>query len=261
MTPSPEAFARRLPGLAERARAPLSPAARLRYDVIARLLGDLPAARSFMEVGCGQGALGALLALQFHYVGYEPDPASFAVARARVSPRGGRVLHGPAPAVPDRLFDVVGAFEVLEHQEDDRAMLASWVRWVRPGGHLLVSVPAHPHRYGAADHYVGHFRRYSRDALRTLLDGEGLIDIRLVTYGFPLGHALEWGRNRVLAVRAPAGRAEERTLASGRRLQPGAPLAPAIWALTMPFQYLQRPFADTNVGTGIVVRAQRPPAE
>lgn len=250
------------PTVAASARAPLSPSARLRSDVIFRVLGEIPAARSFLEVGCGQGALATLLAQRYDYVGYEPDETSFAVARARLAAGGrGSVWNTVLPERPDRTFDVVGAFEVLEHLEDDRATLASWARWVRPGGHLILSVPAHPHRFGAADRDVGHFRRYTRTGLQALLVSVGLTASNVIIYGFPLGYGLEWGRNAIAARRAPAvpTTAEQRTAASGRRLQPHDGLAPVIWLATLPFLFMQRPFGSSELGTGFVVCAQAPP--
>jgi len=241
--------------------APLSPSARLRSDAIFRLLGEIPEARSFLEVGCGQGALATLLARRYEYVGYEPDHASFAVARARLAGRpSASVLNTTVPSSPDRAFDVVGAFEVLEHQEDDRAAVASWSRWVRPGGHLILSVPAHPHRFGAADREVGHVRRYTRAGLHALLTSVGLIETRVMIYGFPLGYGLEWGRNAIAARRAlhALPTPEQRTAASGRWLQPRDGVAPVIWLATLPFRLMQRPFAATELGTGFVVCAQAP---
>jgi SAM-dependent methyltransferase len=214
-----------------------------------------------MEVGCGQGALATLLARRFEYVGYEPDEVSYLVARDRLARlERGHVVNSPVPDEPERNFDVVGAFEVLEHIEDDTAALTSWIRWLRPGGHLLLSVPANPARFGPADEYAGHFRRYTRDGLRTLLERSSVIESRIIAYGFPLGYALEFARNRILASRlgdAPDSLAA-RTTASGRRLQPRDGLGPLVWAATLPFAYLQRPFANGDIGTGFVAHARRP---
>lgn len=247
-------------GRLERARAPLTPSARLRCDLVFRLLEEIPEARSFLEIGCGQGALASLLATRYDYRGYEPDARSFVVAERRLAAAGGLVVNGIPPPAPDRVFDIAGAFEVLEHLDDDAAALASWVRWIRPGGHVLLSVPAHPERFGAADRYVGHVRRYTRDGLARVMKGAGLTGVRIVSYGFPLGYVLEWGRNAVLGRReshAPR-RSDARTHASGRTLQPGDAWAPFVWAAMLPFQYAQRPFADGDLGTGYVAVGRRP---
>ncbi|MDT5038239.1 MAG: hypothetical protein QOE03_3424 [Micromonosporaceae bacterium] len=239
--------------------APLTPNAWLRFDVVSRLLP--PSVVDVLEVGCGQGALGARLACRHRYVGVEPDAASAAVARQRLARVGrGDVHHGTVDAVGAARFDLVCAFEVLEHIDDDAGALAAWAARLRPGGWLLVSVPAHQRRYAAADVLVGHVRRYDPDALVALLGRAGFDDIELRQYGMPLGYLLEAVRNAVgrrrLAASAAAGAASaaERTAASGRLLQPGSVRGLATRWATVPFRLAQRAFPGT--GTGIVVRAR-----
>ena len=61
----------------------------------------------------------------------------------------GEVRLGDLSVVePGRTFDLVVAFEVLEHIEDDHAAARDWVARLRPGGSLVVSTPAYQHRYG-----------------------------------------------------------------------------------------------------------------
>ena len=104
---------------------PLSLHAWLRYDAIDRLI---PAGvRTVLEIGAGQGAVGALLAERYDYVGLEPDAASHAVAARRVG-KGEVLALGLEDYEPREPFDLVCAFEVLEHLDDDRAAVASWVR-------------------------------------------------------------------------------------------------------------------------------------
>ena len=113
----------------------------------------------------GQGGLAVRLASRFDYTGYEPDGESFRVAQRRLGGRG-MVINDFLPAEPDEVFDVVGAFEVLEHIEGDREALEAWRRWLTPGGQLMLSVPSHQDRFGPADLVVGHYRRYERDDLQ-----------------------------------------------------------------------------------------------
>src|ERR1051326_6090556 len=126
--------------------APLTPNAWLRADLVGRML---PAdVRDVLEVGCGEGALGVRLARGRAYLGLEPDPGSFQVARRRFTEAGHgevRQAHTRDLGAEER-FDAVCAFEVLEHIEDDAAALAEWAGRLRPGGWLLLSVPAHQRR-------------------------------------------------------------------------------------------------------------------
>jgi SAM-dependent methyltransferase len=240
---------------------PLPPRAWLRWDRVEGILDELRP-RTVLEIGCGQGAFGARLAARAEYLGLEPDPSAYDVARARIEPLGGRVVNGTHEAAPPGAgYDLVCFFEVLEHVRDDAAMLKAWSALARPGGHVLLSVPAFADRFGPMDAHAGHYRRYDPADLRAVLLAAGLEEPRLVVYGWPLGYALEVVRNRVAArTLAHMGRTptpEEMTAASGRFLQPSRPAAAAaIAAATLPFRYLQR--VSTTRGTGLVAVARRP---
>ena len=237
--------------------APLAPNAWLRYDVVQRML---PAGvTDVLEVGCGRGAFAARLAARYHYLGAEPDSESCAVAAARVAAVGpGEVRNVTAEALAGQHFDLVCAFEVLEHLENDAKAVASWAALLRAGGWLLLSVPAHQHRFGPWDEMAGHFRRYDPAVMTTLLAEAGLTDISIRLYGFPLGYLAEPLRNVVARRKLAATRSdsvEERTASSGRQLQPsGGVLGRAIRWGTLPFRLVQRAFP--RVGTGMVVRAR-----
>jgi SAM-dependent methyltransferase len=237
--------------------APLAPNAWLRFDVITRML---PAGvRDVLEIGCGQGAVGARLAQRCSYVGVEPDSTSYAVASGRIKAMGrGEVRHQSSTELGDQRFDLVCAFEVLEHIEDDAAALAEWATHVRPGGWLMLSVPAHQHRFGPWDEIVGHYRRYSPADISALLHRAGFIDVEVRQYGMPLGYLLETvrdaiGRRRLAA--AQGASFEERTAGSGRLYQPSGALRGMVirWA-TAPFRLSQRAFPDR--GVAMVVRAR-----
>ena len=166
------------------------------------------------------------MAGRYRYVGVEPDAASCEVARVRLaaSGSGGEVRHGDLAAVrADELFDLVCAFEVIEHIEDDEGALGAWVGHLRPGGSLIVSTPAWQHRFAAADRMVGHFRRYDPAKLEDLLLAAGLEGVRVTQYGAPLGYVLETARNAVGRRRLAKSEVESRearTTESGRLLQP-----------------------------------------
>lgn len=242
---------------------PLAPRAWLRWDLVDRLVAEVHPG-TILEIGCGQGAFGARLAARATYLGVEPDEAAYEVARRRIEPAGGRVLSGTDAAVPDgSAFDLVCFFEVLEHMRDDDTALRRWTGLARPGGHVLLSVPAFARRFAPMDVQAGHYRRYDPDEIRRALAMAGLEEVRVIVYGWPLGYALEAVRNRV-SRRALAGMErvpspEEFTAASGRTMQPSRPLlAASIAAATLPFRRLQR--LTPVRGTGLVAIGRRPAA-
>jgi SAM-dependent methyltransferase len=251
---------------------PLTPNASLRWDIVSRLVP--PQARTIIEVGCGQGAAGARLAVRSdNYLGVEPDAASCAVAAERLAAIGkGTVRCGTVPedAPADRMWDLLCSFEVIEHIADDGAALKAWTGVVRPGGWVMLSTPAWMAKYGPSDAMVGHFRRYDPADLRSLMESAGLQDVHVVNYGAGLGHVLEFARNVIGARRlrragqpvphgAPvaidSATMAELTAGSGRLLQPPAAATTAVRVATAPFLVLQRRFP--NNGTGLVAIGQR----
>ncbi|MDX1622257.1 MAG: class I SAM-dependent methyltransferase [Nitriliruptorales bacterium] len=228
----------------------------LRHDLIADALEG--ADGRLLEVGCGQGAMGARLARRFSYVGVEPDPASATIARHRLERIPGAALEQRIIDQPgDGSFDVVCAFEVLEHIDDDLRALELWRSHLRPGGRLVLSVPAWQHRFGPADVHVGHFRRYEPSALRARLSDTGYEVGWIRTYGFPLGYALEFFRDLIAQRRDDHGTVAAASGGSGRFLQPPAWMAWIPWLVTLPFRGLQRLYMTGRLGTGLVALARR----
>jgi len=231
----------------------------LRFDAIHDALKQVRP-RTILEIGGGEGALGAWLSQRYDYTGVEPDRESFSKARARLERVGrGRVLQGTLDRVRGHTFDLVCAFEVLEHIEDDARELNDWCEHLATGGFLLLSVPAHSRRFAASDVAVGHVRRYDRESLLGLLRSCGLTVTWLRSWGFPLGLMLETIRNH-LAARDPAvpHTIEARTGRSGRWLQPRSrAFALANAVLAYPFRWLQAPFNSGDRGIGWVVLAHR----
>jgi SAM-dependent methyltransferase len=215
---------------------------------------------SILELGCGMGSVGVRLARIAPYTAAEPDDQCWSVAHERITPLGGNVIHGDHNKVPDgATYDLVCAFEVLEHIADDAAALAAWLPLVRPGGNLLLSVPADPERFGPSDVLAGHYRRYTAEQLGKRLAEAGAVDISLRHYGWPLGYLLDSVRNLLsrTKVAAAADTAEERTSTSGRLFQPQSAARGAVTRIGVaPFVVLQgmRP----GTGPGILVLARRP---
>jgi SAM-dependent methyltransferase len=234
---------------------PLSPHAWLRFDAIERLLPE--DAKTLLEIGAGLGSAGALIARKYEYTGLEPDRQSFETAVDRLASAGVVLQQDADSFEPSQPFDVVCAFEVLEHLPDDRAALRSWRRLVRPGGFLLVSVPAGRSRFGPTDVKAGHYRRYDRSDLVEALGSASFGEIEVIAYGFPLGYALEAGRNVLAARMERDASLEERTAGSGRWLQPPESAAAVMRLTSAPFRLVQRPFARSNLGTGFVARGRR----
>ena len=238
--------------------APLGPLAMLRWSIVKELVDDLQPKR-VLEIGCGQGAFGARIAPSTDYLGVEADPTSFEVARRRIEPAGGRVICGThADIDPLDTFDLVCAFEVIEHIEDDLGTLTDWLTRVSPGGTAIISAPAWPERYGAWDEMVGHYRRYSPTGLDALLTEAGCRDVQHVVYGWPLGMVTETARNEVAKRRRRSAEASisDRTASSGRMLQPKRFVGLLVSVGVYPFAALHK--VRPSAGVGLVSRGVVP---
>lgn len=142
----------------------------------------------FLEMGAGTGYMTRIfLDRGFTGAGYDLGEDSRQYMRVNLARFGNRIRVVDDPdALPEQSFDYLLAFEVLEHIEQDAQALSEWSRFLRAGGRLLVSVPAHARKYGRSDELVGHVRRYERETLRRLLEQAGFEQIRLINYGFPI---------------------------------------------------------------------------
>ncbi|HLU33522.1 MAG TPA: class I SAM-dependent methyltransferase [Natronosporangium sp.] len=140
-------------------------------SLVAPYLGDHP-----IELGSGIGDYAAELAVgRSGYTATEPDPERLAVLTTRfaghpvVRVRG---LSLPAAERADHTAAVM--LNVLEHIEDDVAALRSAAGLVRPGGAVVVFVPAFPALMSRFDRLIGHYRRYTRRSLAAALAAAGL---------------------------------------------------------------------------------------
>jgi SAM-dependent methyltransferase len=106
-------------------------------------------------------------------------------ALARLRERGGLATLSDVTALPfrDRSFDLVCAFDIVEHVEDDDAVFAELSRVARPGASVVLSVPLHQVRWTAFDALVGHVRRYEPDQLLALLQEHRLALERTAVFG------------------------------------------------------------------------------
>ncbi|HJU08293.1 MAG TPA: class I SAM-dependent methyltransferase [Rhodanobacteraceae bacterium] len=99
--------------------------------------------------------------------------------------RNANAAQGLIGALPfqSHSFDVVCAFDIVEHVADDDAAFAELSRVAAPGATLLLSVPLHPQAWTAFDDFVGHCRRYAPDALIA----------KLAQHGFSIGRSAIYG--------------------------------------------------------------------
>ncbi len=169
---------------------------RIVTEVLARLVA-LPAAPRLLEAGCGTGGNLAMLSRFGEVAAFEPDAEARRMAQEKsgFDVRDGR-LPGDIPFEPGR-FDLVAAFAVLEHVEDDLASLQALHAQLRPGGSVLITVPAFEFLWSRHDERHHHKRRYAKDALVNRAAAAGFTSVVATCFNsllFPLIAGVRLGK-------------------------------------------------------------------
>jgi SAM-dependent methyltransferase len=148
------------------------------------LRAHFPEARDVLEVGCGTGYVLAGLHKAFpelRLTGLEAGEEGLVFARQRV-PDATFVVADARTLEYDADFDVTCAFDVLEHIDDDRAVLQQLRRADRSGGGLILTVPQHQWLWSASDVSAGHLRRYDRNKLVAMVESTGFRVLRVTSF-------------------------------------------------------------------------------
>lgn len=157
---------------------------RARNQLILQLVAELAAPGDrFLEIGCGTGYVLRALTREsgLRTTGTELLPEGLEHARRRV-PEAEFVQLDAREMPYDEAFDLVGAFDVIEHIEDDLGVLRGMRRAVRPGGYVLLTVPQHPWLWSAADVHARHVRRYRRAELVGRVREAGLTPVTVNSF-------------------------------------------------------------------------------
>jgi SAM-dependent methyltransferase len=227
------------------------------WQARARLTGALlkergvrPPAR-VLDVGCGWGVTLEFLERQ----GYRVSGLDVSRAALESLDRAGRELieadiTATAPAQPR--FDTVLALDVIEHIDDDRAAVARLGALAKPGGLLLVSVPALPDLFSEFDRIQGHRRRYLPERLRDTFREADVELESLLWWGAWMVPVLRWQRGRQIA---SAEMSATEVYSRYLRLPPW----PGEWALRAAYA-IEQPFAlgaKLRTGTSLFAVARK----
>ena len=160
----------------------------------------LPGPVEILDVGCGDGLFFPELRNFGTVSGIEVDASLIAPG----SPHRPRISNKPLgdPAHAGRRFDLITALDVVEHIDDDRAAIDAMVHMLRPGGFLVLTVPAFMCLWDHHDEINGHFRRYTARDLRERLAGLGqTVELRYVFPSLFFGKLVFRWLNRLRLVR------------------------------------------------------------
>lgn len=135
-----------------------------------------------LDIGAGSGMLGDWMATHVPGVRYRFEELSPVLDAALAAHFGSEARHDTAATIS--ADTVVTMLDVVEHIEDDLGALTALAERLDPGTTLVLTVPALQWAFSSWDVELGHYRRYSRRQVRTLLERAGF-EVRSTAYLFP----------------------------------------------------------------------------
>lgn len=143
-----------------------------------------PDFKSLLEIGCGTGYVLSAISESFPNTtrsGSDLFVAGLGFASKRLPTV--RFMQMDARKIPfQEEFDVIGAFDVLEHIKEDELVLAQVRDALRPGGFVFLTVPQHAWLWSAVDEYAFHVRRYSSADIHRKIEAQGFRVIRSTSF-------------------------------------------------------------------------------
>ncbi|MET3437411.1 class I SAM-dependent methyltransferase [Sphingomonas sp. 1185] len=219
---------------------------RARRDILADYLtryGKLPGEARILEIGCGTGHNLPMLAGFGNVDAIEIDPAAREIASERLGKPVGAAPLPELPGIERGAYDLIAVLDVVEHIEDDVAALAAMKSCLKPGGKILIAVPAHQWMWSAHDVVNHHHRRYSKGTLVSAIEKAGLRPRKLTYFNsllFPLAAAARiagrlTGRDDSddSPPPAPLNKAFEAIFRLERHLVGRAPMTPGVSIVTL----------------------------
>ena len=140
--------------------------------------------KSFLEIGCGTGYVLSGISKNFSKTslsGSEIFSAGLAFANKRVPEA--KLMQMDAQNIPFiEEFEAIGAFDVIEHIQNDKIVLKQIHAALKPGGYLFVTVPQHKWLWSAVDEYACHVRRYEATELHDAITSSGFKLVRSTSF-------------------------------------------------------------------------------
>lgn len=219
---------------------------RARREILAAVIKrdiTLPRDARILEIGCGTGHNLPMLAAFGTVDAIEIDEAARDIASARLGRPVGTAPLPDLTGIAPGQYDMVAILDVLEHVEADRDALKGIAARLKPGGRILITVPAFPFMWSAHDVVNHHHRRYTKKTLRKVIADAGLTLETLSWFNsilFPLAAAARfWGnlRNKQdsddALPSAPVNRLFEGLFGLERHLVGRVPMPPGVSLLAI----------------------------
>jgi SAM-dependent methyltransferase len=208
---------------------------RLLSCVVQDLIAPLPNGFRMLEAGCGNGNVLRFLSSTIRHgkvIGIDLFEEGLRLAKHRSD---GLLVRGDVHASPFGCrFEIIGAFDVIEHLHDDRQALRDFHRLLADDGLLLLTVPSHMALWSYFDQASGHYRRYSRKQLEETLDACGF-RVEFATEFMMVLYPILWISRRLSGWLGGSKASHDRVLADLRVFPLLNPILLALLSWELPF--------------------------
>ena len=222
--------------------------------------------QNFLEIGPGLGDVSAYLLQKYPHtrgqlLEFSEQAAAQLQQRFTAPARISVHTHDLMEEARQASFDLILAFEVLEHIEHDLMALERIHNALMPGGFFVMSVPAHMKKWEKSDDWAGHFRRYGKDELQEKLERSGFEIKEIWSYGFPITTLLYPLRQvyyrRQVNQSQPQDKAQASKQSGITRPFYAPSWSPWVARAMQPFFLMQYIAKNSGIGDGWIVIAQK----
>jgi len=140
-----------------------------------------------LNIGSGTG--GTIPMLESHGKVTNVDTSAEALNFLKKSGHSGKLINGDRLPFKDNSFDIITALDVVEHIKNDTKTLKEWRRVLKPGGTIIVTVPAYQWLWSQHDVINNHYRRYTRKQIKGVVAAAGYKVSKssyAIVFSFPL---------------------------------------------------------------------------
>lgn len=230
-----------------------------------KMVGSIRRGSYFLEVGPGNGDfLKYLVKCGFKGEAIDISEKSIADIKRDLGSTTGVIVKKDSIFTykPKRKYDLISAFEVLEHIKDDVGAIKRIYSLLSPSGRFLVSIPAKMKEWTNIDVIKGHYRRYEKPELYKKLKNAGFTKIKIVDYGFPflslLRRVSQKGRHIVTYTQGKNRQVRGKESGIQQEYYPFLKPIVTFPLFTYPFFLITDLFVNSGLGFGFIASAQKP---
>lgn len=230
------------------------------YFICDRLITKYGLKGPFLDVGCGTGQDALWLWRKgLHGKAVDTSESAIKVAQENLSATDIEARVGSAPA--GERYNLVVCWDVLEHVEDDRALLSDLAESLNEGGTLLLTTVTNPWQWRWDDEFYGHWHRYDVKGLKRMVGEAGLVVRETVDFTFPVFWLMRLLYTFLKRPPRISGSKQQLTQESSMRSAWKIPVLDMVLGWQLPWKlvyFLMYPLRHITRGFEVMIVAQKP---